>query len=65
MGPKKKLLNVTSFTIKSNKIITNKSNVMRDDYNCLEVRNFHYCIRDSQGKTELQIKYHCRCYIYD
>ena len=38
MGPSKKLLNVTSFTIKSNKIIANKSNVMRDDYNCLNER---------------------------
>ena len=38
MGPDKKLLNVTSFTIKSNKIIANESNVMRDDYNCLNGR---------------------------
>ena len=38
VGPNKKLLNVTSFTIKSNKIIANESNVMRDDYNCLNGR---------------------------
>ena len=55
VGPNKKLLNVTSFTIKSNKIIANKSNVMRDDYNCLNGRGKNLLVDRTKSIVKLII----------